>query len=177
MVFVIGAGILGGVLGTKAAPSMGLDGSVRSSAFEARYVHHFSSLSVMAGTADLIIVGEVTSVAPGRTVGLVPEEIQFTDVSIKVAELWKGQLGGDSTTIESLELQSFDPEWRVVGASVLLFLSDGNEEAMGRYHLTNDQAGYLVKGNDVVAVSKDPLARLIEAVTLDDLRSQVKDRN
>lgn len=138
----------------------------------------FESLPRMVATSDVVVLGTVTDIRQGMTVGEPGEEIQLLDVAFDVQEALYGSTEPSRTlTVQSDPFIPTEPEWRGIGNTVLLFMKVNTDPgAEGRYYPINEQSVYLVSGTDVQATTDhDSFSREVAAMTLDEIREKVKE--
>lgn len=154
--------------------SASLDASGGGPSFAARDVFTFSELPEMVATVDLVVLGTVTDVTSGRTVGPPEEAIQYTDATLRVDEVLKGSVDGPTAVIETLQLESYQPEWRRPGAQIIAFLSGGEPAAEGRYHPTNHtQSVFVVDNGAIRSTTDDAFAEQLAAMSVSEFRDRV----
>jgi hypothetical protein len=140
----------------------------------------YSSLGELAGNSSLIVVGTVSDTRVGEVfdddpTGQYPTRFLHTVVSVD--EVLKGSAPSGDLTIATDELAYAAPnldDWRKAGTRVLLFLTPSVE---GRYVMANldySQTAYALRGEDVVATIGDPLSDSIAAMSLSEIRRDVK---
>lgn len=145
-------------------------------AFAGSEIHHFSDLSEMVRTVDLVVVGSVRTTGPGRVVGPPGEEVQYREMTVDVAESWRGSPPDPTLIVETLDSQPYGFEWRVPGEEVLVFLTKGDPRPDGGnyYFPTNSQSVFLVDGEDLRATNNDPFHAHLAEFSKSELRDRVR---
>ncbi len=110
-------------------------------AFSSRWHYHFNSLEELIATSDLVVVGEVTAIEPGR--GIPAEDphsgIGYRDVTLTVSETLKGAAPGAAVVIEEAGYDadgSFEYEdmpWSRLGDAGVYFLKHYEGQPANRY--------------------------------------------
>ena len=143
----------------------------------------FRSLDQMVATADLVGIGTVTEVRPGKVDAAgTPEEVRHLNTVVQVDEVLKGPAPAGSVTVTTLELAYGGPqniEWRRPRERVLLFLSHSREQP-GLYipaGISYDQTAYVLRDDDLLAASafNDPLSKRVAGLSLPELRREVEE--
>lgn len=109
----------------------------------------FSSTRSMLVESDLVVMGTVSNVAPGREVGEGPEKIQYRDVTITVKEVLFSR-GEKPTTavvqetgwVNGKSAQNVDLPWSAVGDVGYFFLQ---KDVPGKYGYLGPQARVLIQ--------------------------------
>lgn len=134
----------------------------------------FDSIPVMVATSDAVVLGTVTALVDGGTIGPPGEEVELIDVELRVEEALYGTVETSPLTIRTLEFLTTDPEWREVGTTVLAFLFRNVDPADGGYHEINTQALYIVTGSDLHPIDTDGFAIRVAAMSLDEVEAKIE---
>ncbi len=93
---------------------------------------------------------------------------------LAIEEVFAGSVEGSSVTVEMLELERYEPDWRRPGTSVVVLLRDGSRTADGAYHLTNHtQSVFVVEAGDLRPTSEDAFATQVSAMSRSEFRNEV----
>ena len=143
----------------------------------------FRSLDLMVAKADLVVLGTVTDVRPGKVEAEgTPDEVQNLNTVVRVDEALKGSAPAGTVTVTTLELAYGGPqntEWRRPRERVLLFLSHSREQP-GLFipaGISYDQTAYVLRDDDLIAAStfNDPLSKRVASLSLPELRREVEE--
>jgi hypothetical protein len=142
----------------------------------------YSSLRELADESTQILVGTVTDSRIGKIFDDDPTgkyPTRFLHTMVHVDESLKGSTSTSDLTVVTDELGFAAPnleDWRKAGTRVLLFLTPSEEDERN-YVLSNlnyTQTTYFVQGEDVRAAVGDSLSTQIAAMSLSDVRREVK---
>ncbi len=124
---------------------------------------HYSSLAQMSGGAELIVVGVVQSVTPGRTVGEPGATIQFRELNVRVERVLKGA-AAQSVVVEEEGIHAGGQHYSLnnsraakAGARAVFFLKRKAGEQNVLYRLTNSQSRFFLHGGKVFANTSSEL--------------------
>lgn len=115
---------------------------------------NFSGVESMAVNSDLIVLGTVTDVTPGRKAGTPPEDVQYRDVTIKVEELPLDRRGTAPASVVVQEvgwssgtaIENVDQPWSRIGDRGYFFLQ---EDVPNKYGYLGAQARVLIDAGQV----------------------------
>jgi hypothetical protein len=127
----------------------------------------FSGIESLAINSDVIVLGTVSKVEPGRTVGEDPEQIQYRDVSIKVEKTILDRLDSPQSSVIVQELgwssgktiQPADLPWSEEGDRGYFFLQ---QDVPGKFGYLGSQARMLIDANTVEAGGAHELRQVDE---------------
>lgn len=113
----------------------------------------FSSTRSMVVESDLVVVGTVTDLAPGREVGDGQETVQYRDVTIAVTKILFSR-GGRPTTVvvqetgwvDGKSAANVDLPWSKVGDAGYYFLQ---ADVPGKYGYLGPQARVLIQDSEL----------------------------
>ncbi len=147
-------------------------------------LHHFdsfpASFPVMVATSDVVIMGTVSAVLEGRTVGD-SAPVQIHRFQVDVDEVLAGSL--ESKTIIVVADEIFltflgDTKWAQLGERSVLFLEKTRDAGNGpaRYRPVNSQGIYRMVGQDRLGsvLSNDEFAQRVAGWPLPELRRQLE---
>jgi hypothetical protein len=138
----------------------------------------YPSLRELARHSKLILVGTVTDTRIGKVFDDDPEyPTRLLHTTLSVEEVLKGSPPSTDPTIVTDELGFSGPtvdEWRNAGTRVLLFLTPGDKDRYVLANLAYPQAAYVLRGEDVVPTTRDPLNNRIAAMSLQEVRQEVQ---
>lgn len=141
---------------------------------DVRSVVYFRDLPTMVGNSAQVVEGHVTAVEVIGLGGEDEHQFEIHRVSLVVdAALW-GDVAPGATVL--LEENGVALPYSLVGDRGIYFLVQRRDRAEPTYRPVNDQGLYLVAHDSVgfqTSGSDDPLVTAIEAMTVDELRSQV----
>jgi hypothetical protein len=125
-------------------PREGLGGA------EALELFYFESLSAMIDESDAVVVGTISGVVPGRTVGSEEEEpIQFQNGSLSVEDVLMGSLPSTITLEEENDGISGEGGSET-GDHGVYFVVSKEDSLWPYYRLVNSQGRFLFVGGVVV---------------------------
>lgn len=120
----------------------------------AREVYTVETWDDVIATSDLVVVGQATSVAPGRGAGSdVGGRLGFRDVEVHIEDVLAGSFDGTSLTLEELGWKEGQPftvnqaRWAMPGDRMLMGLkvTDNGASATGpRYILTSSASRFFL---------------------------------
>jgi hypothetical protein len=177
LVVVAAAGILIRSDEDEVGPRRGPTGG-----FSASGTYYTSPAELMA-KSELVVTGTVHQVVAGRVIpdeGGGPYPTRYLDTVVAVDEVLKGS-PADTVVVMTLELAfGGQAEWRKPGEGVLLFLSASTQEP-GLFILSNDgdgpaygQAAYMLRDEDVIAITDDEIAERVAALSVPELRERAR---
>ena len=109
----------------------------------------FSSTRSMMVESDLVVMGTVSDVAPGREAGEGPEKIQYRDVTITVKQVLFSRSEKPTTAVvqetgwvNGKSAQNVDLPWSKVGDEGYFFLQN---DVAGKYGYLGPQARVLIQ--------------------------------
>lgn len=135
-----------------------------------------TGLGDLARNSDLIIARTAVAVEPGRVVGSEDVQRQFTQVTIRVDEVFFGTPPGDKVLLE--EWWATPEEGSAKDDTGIYFLHLKREATdVPYYRLVSSQGRFLATGDDIVA-SNDEMTWVQElegALTPEELEAKVKE--
>jgi hypothetical protein len=177
LVVLAAAGILIRSDDNEVGPRRGPAGGIEASGT------YYTSLAQLMAKSELVVTGTVQQVVVGEVVAEPADDeypTRWLDTTLMVDEVLKGS-PSDTLVVETLELAFGDrSEWRKRGERVLVFLSPSREEP-GLFILSNDgsgpnyeQAAYMLRDEDVIAITDDEIAERVAALSLSELREKAR---
>jgi hypothetical protein len=159
---------------TGCTSGSGEDSNQRTT-FVAEDVYTFNNLAKMVATTEVIVIGTVADVTKGRVVGPPGEEVQYLDTTLDVEKVLAGDVTDTQLTVETLELEVYEFDWRQPGERLVAFLSPSGPEAGGRLYPTNSQSIFVVgEGDELKPWVDDAFVRTYEGMLLDDFMALIE---
>lgn len=136
-------------------------------------VFYFASLPQMVATSDLIVVGTVQTVEPGRVLGEDEAAIQFVQITLSVDQVLLGQFDAKSVVLEEFGLEGNQPSQ--VGDHGVYFLHQ-KTDAPEFYRLINTQGRFLdnEQGGLVALDDESWWVKVIESKSLSELVREIQ---
>lgn len=165
--------VVAAVVAVTAGAFVGLRRHTHATRVVAQY-EKYASPEHLFNAADVVVVGTVTNISPGRVIGEGETALAFANVTVRVDERMKGSpdKGTTLTVVQvapaervagdtAAEYAEPAGESVAVGEQLLLFLEPTGDRDR-TFSIVSDQGQYVVRGNQLIGLDRgDPVVNAI----------------